>query len=704
MLHSLSRLFLGIILIVLAATALVLTDRSGLVRSAQPGASGPSPRRIAVIQVSSIDALTAGRVSAIDHLAKAGYTAELGSTIDLFNAEGDMGTLNQISAQVAGSATPYDLVITLSTPATQTFLRANKRAIPHVFGLVAFPPAIGIPFGPWVEGSSRPQQVAGFGTMQPVQLLFESMLDCDPTIKRVGAVWNPAEPNAEASVKLGREVCAKLGLELVDANGGNVNDVVSAADVVLSRGIDCYWILADTNVIAAAKPLIERCRKAGVPVVTNFPPMAELGAAINFGADYSAMGTATGATAELVLAGMLPREIPCENFVPVALRLNTEGFGSNWARPSALIAKAERVYGADGRIAEQVVAKALMPPSVAQLIAARQSSSPRGTPRVPEIAVLTYNRTPNFEEAYAGFLTELTRLGYEDGRNIRIRLRDAQLDAGTLNTIVAAIASERPDVVVPFTTPALQATARRIKDIPIVFSLVASASAAGAGKSNTDHEPNITGVQTTLDGPGMIRVVHAVLPHLRRAGTVFAPSEANSVFFRDRFTGLLKDVGIELVAAGADRVTELPEAADSLGAKGVTAILQIADNASATGFPTIVRSADRANLPVFAFTPGAMKSGATLAVALDYADLGALSAGLLDRVLRGESTATIPFIDPKDSILWVNPARMKRFGLTMPEAMLKTARITDADGNWSPPTPDDEVRPAARMAEKEAMP
>jgi ABC-type uncharacterized transport system substrate-binding protein len=98
--------------------------------------------------------------------------------------------------------------------------------------------------------------------------------------------------------------------------------VSTATDVLLSRGIECFWILADTNVIAAALTVVDHCRKAGVPVITNFPAMAKLGAAISFGADYHAMGVSTGAIAELILCGTRPPDIPCENFVPVGLQLN----------------------------------------------------------------------------------------------------------------------------------------------------------------------------------------------------------------------------------------------------------------------------------------------------------------------------------------------------------------------------------------------
>ncbi len=683
--HSVRRLILGILLIAAASAVLVLSDRSiqrptgGALDAA---AQAARPRRIAVIQISSIEAMNVGRIGVIERLKEAGFSELTGTTFDVFNAEGDVGTLGQMAAAVCSASPPYDLIVSLSTVATQTVLRANKRGLPHVFGLVVSPPGFGVPLGPWTEGSTRPTNVAGFGTLQPAKLLLMAMHASAPTVKRLGCVWNPAESNAEASIKLGRAACAELGIELLEANGANVSEVATATDVLISRGIDCFWILPDTNVIAAAPTVTDRCRKAHVPVITNFPELAKLGAAINYGADYRAMGVSTGAIAALVLKGVAPRDIPCENFLPIALQLNYSGFGENWIRVPELAALAETIYDPPAAPVVREVAQELVPPSIGAMLAALPAVVNSAQRAMPTIAVLTYNRTPNFEDSYRGFIQEMGVLGYKNGENCTLQLRDAQLDIGTLGTIVAAIAEEKPDVVVPFTTPALQATLRRIKNVPIVFSLIASGVAAGAGKSNDDHLPNVTGAQITCDWARMLEVATAAIPNLKRVGTVFAPSEVNSVYHRDEWRQVLNAAGIELISVAADRPTELPEAAEGLATQGVQAILQISDNSSSTGFAAIVKSADRANIPVFAFAPGAMREGATISVSRDFEDVGRACARLVDKVLHGQSPASIPFTDPKETTLLINPTRMARYGITLPKPMMDGARIvTESTGS-----------------------
>lgn len=675
---ALRRLLPGLGLIAAASAVLVLGDRSAV----RPPAGAPLVRRIAVLQVNSSEPIEAGRRGLMERLAAGGVSPAAGAVIERFNAEGDVGTLAQMASQICGGSPPFDLVVSLSTPAAQALLRANKRGLPHVFALVASPPAIGLPLGAWSAESARPPHVAGFGTMPPVEPLFRAFRGAAPSARRVGCVWNPAEPNAEAAVKLGRAISKELGLELLEANGANVTEVVAAVDGVLSRGADCFWILSDTNVIAAAPAVIERCRRAGVPVITNFPGMAENGAAINHGADYRAAGATAAALALLVLDGCPPREVPLEDFLPAAIWLNRDGYGRDWKVPESLEGAAERVY-AGGRFEKREIELPELPPGVAPLrekyAAAPRPAASRGG-RKPVIATLTYARTPLYEETFDGFLDELDELGLGDGSGTQVVPRDAQLDIGALGTIVAAIANERPDVVVPFTTPALQATLRRIKDRPVVFSLVVSGAAAGAGRSAADHLPNVTGAQIEGDWPRMVKILRQALPAARRVGTVFTPGETNSVLNKNSWDAALEAAGIELVALGADRPTEVGEAADGLAARGVQAIVQITDVSSTTAFGTIIRAADRKGIPVFAFSPSAVRSGATLAVVRDFAEVGRLSARLVARVLAGESPAAIPFQSVDRTLLHVNPERLRRFGIELPADVLAEADRIEEEG------------------------
>ncbi|MFM1822168.1 MAG: hypothetical protein RI967_434 [Planctomycetota bacterium] len=694
MLGHLRRLLLGLALIALASAVLVLTDRSGARRAGDGGPDATAGavdarKRIAIIRYASIAAFEEGAKGTIAQLADAGYTKDAGSTIDTFNAEGDQATLAQIAAQVASAADPYDCIVTLGTAASQAMMRANRRGAPQVIGFVASPPAIGVPLGPYADGSGRPAFLSGFGTLQPIRALFAALRALDSQVKRIGVAYNPAEPNAEASMKVARAAAAELGLELVEANGGSVTDIVNAAEVIVSRGVDAFWLLPDTVVNSAAVTLIGRMKLRGVPIISSFPELAKDGAALSMGADWIACGRTTGVFAELALAGVDPRTLPIENFTPARTTLCTSAWPARWKAPAGFIEEASEVWH-DGR--ETVVREADFPiapaPAAEALAALRAHRARDGMPAMPSIALLTYNRTPNFEDCYAGFLDEWRALGFEDGRNCRMTLRDAQFDAGTLNTMAAAIAEERPDLLITFTTPALQAAMRRMGDRTILFSLSSSGVVAGAGRSATDHLPNITGVEIGADWDLMLEVLRATMPSARRVGTVYSPAEANSVFFEKEWRAKLAAAGIELVSTPADRATELPEAADALASGGVDAIVQIADNLTGTGLRSIVRAADRAGIPVFSFAPIGVRSGAALVVTRDYADVGRATARLAKRLLEGASPAAIPFEVPARTVFEVNTERMRRFGLVLPADLRAEATEAREDGAGGGSAPD----------------
>ena len=76
---------------------------------------------------------------------------------------------------------------------------------------------------------------------------------------------------------------------------------------------------------------------------------------------------------------------------------------------------------------------------------------------------------------------------------LSVWVRNAQGDMATLSTMIDAAVSDQTDLLLVSTTPALQAALRRAGKHNVVFSLVANPVIAGAGKSNKDHAPNVTG-------------------------------------------------------------------------------------------------------------------------------------------------------------------------------------------------------------------
>ena len=59
-----------------------------------------------------------------------------------------------------------------------------------------------------------------------------------------------------------------------------------------------------------------------------------------------------------------------------------------------------------------------------------------------------------------------------------------------------------------------------------------STKRAGAGTSAADHRANVTGIYTTGSYREIFRLLRACRPNARRVGTLFFPSEVNTVFHK----------------------------------------------------------------------------------------------------------------------------------------------------------------------------
>ena len=78
-------------------------------------------------------------------------------------------------------------------------------------------------------------------------------------------------------------------------------------------------------------------------------------------------------------------------------------------------------------------------------------------------------------------------------------------------------------------------------------------------------------------------------------------------------------------------------------------------------------------MPVFVFQSAQLRSGGVLAVSRDYHGSGVATGELAARVIRGEKTADIPFIEYAPTKLMVNLDVARKIGFTVPQSVIKRA-------------------------------
>lgn len=657
------ELWLAVTLILAASLLLLASDwrqRTGG-KSAQP-----TYPIIAIMQISSTPLLDAVIAGVLDRLEAEGMVAPGQRNLRLYNPQGDFATANTIAQEIVNSK--VDMVITASTPALQTFAKANVTAKKyHVFGGVTDPYGAGVGIS-GKEPHQHPPYMAGIGTFQPVRRAFALLYEMNPAIKRVGVVWNAGEQCSEACMSEARPSCRELGIELIEAAVGNTSEVSEAARSLIARGAEAIWIGGDTIATASSSLLISLAKQAGIPVFTNDPADAEAGALFGLGADYFTVGRLTADVAVAVLRGKRPADFRIENVIPEQLKLNREVLVSLGGKFAITPAIQELLDTQSAAVQEPFTSSSRETSAerlASQVEPARQASRVRW-----QVRMVLYSETEFAERSHDGLIDGIKQAGFVEGRDYELKVYNAQGDMSTLASIMTAIKSDHPDLLMAISTPTLQAALRQAgAETKIVFTGVGDAVQAGAGKSETEHLPNVTGITTRSPFDGMARIIRETLPRVRAVGTLFTPAEINSVLYKDWFKEALAKQGIELVALPVTSSAEVAQSAAELCTQDIQALAQIVDNLTRPGFALIARKAAENNLPVYVFESSQMGDNSVICVARDYYDAGLEAAQKAVRVLRGERPGDIPFSNTQSERLLLNYQLAQKYRLTLPESV-----------------------------------
>mgnify|MGYP001412104806 CR=1 FL=1 len=276
------------------------------------------------------------------------------------------------------------------------------------------------------------------------------------------------------------------------------------------------------------------------------------------------------------------------------------------------------------------------------------------------------------------FVAEMEKIGYKNGKNCRIDLQNANGDLSVVNAILDKFIQQKCDLIVTLSTNCTQAAIQKIKDRPIVFATVASPFIIDAGKSDTDHLPNVTGVYGTTPMDKLMDMVRKIKPGKITIGTLYNPAYANSMFNLGVLQKALKAYNDEvtLIPTTVAGSSELQQAALSLAQKDIDAFVLIADNTVYAAFDAVVKVAGPKKIPIFLADVERLRDGALLVLGYDYTSSGIQAAHLVDRILKGENPRNIPFERYTKLTLGVNHKVAKELGIVLPPEITANAAVT----------------------------
>lgn len=295
---------------------------------------------------------------------------------------------------------------------------------------------------------------------------------------------------------------------------------------------------------------------------------------------------------------------------------------------------------------------------------------------VKSIAVLIMSDTPQLVEVKDGMLKGLADKGFAEGKNLKVDFKSAQGNFGTAQQIVRQFIGDRPDVIVPITTPCSQAAVAATKEIPIVFSTVTDPLGSKLVPSLQHPGGNVTGIADVVPTERQLEVVKKIVPNLKRLGLVYDPSLDNARATVESVKSLAPKMGFTAVESPAMGLNNVPSAGQALAGK-VDAIFVPNDTTVYAAFESLVKIAQDTKTPIFTAERRSVQRGAVATVGYDFFQMGIKTADIVARVLNGAKPGDMDVVfmkDIPDSLgLYVNKASAEKMGVTIPPDLLSKA-------------------------------
>ena len=262
-----------------------------------------------------------------------------------------------------------------------------------------------------------------------------------------------------------------------------------------------------------------------------------------------------------------------------------------------------------------------------------------------------------------GFVDELAKQGYAEGKNIEIDLQNAQGEQRNLKTISQQLA-ESSDVVLAIATPSAQSLANTTQTTPVIFSAVTDPVSAKLVESREHPGGNVTGTsdQSSDAISTQINLIKKVLPKAKTIGILYTQSEPNSVVQKDEAKRLLEEKGFTVVEKTILDSNNVKAAAESLMAE-VDMVFVPTDNIISSTMETVKQVSIKHKVPVFGGSTEMIAVGGLYNYGTNYEELGRQTARMLIRVLKGEKPENIAVELPEKLELHTNQELADALGI-----------------------------------------
>ncbi len=288
------------------------------------------------------------------------------------------------------------------------------------------------------------------------------------------------------------------------------------------------------------------------------------------------------------------------------------------------------------------------------------------------------NTADQFVDAFEGFKSRMTDLGYKQGENVRYDYHNSKGNSEILRIMAQKLVQDKVDMIVTTSTTGTVRAAKATAGtgIPVVF--LSAGNPQKLVKNYNTSGSNLAGISSaSLELTAKrFELLRELYPRTKRIAMPLDPKGVNYQAIIAEIQESTPKLGYVVSEVHVFSVADVAKIAPSISSKNYDGIFMPADSLVSEGIEELVRHSIKEKLPLATSLLVNVKRGCLFTYASDYTALGKQGAVLADKILKGAKPADLPIELPDKIHLALNLKAAQAIGLKIPRELLLRADVT----------------------------
>ncbi len=276
----------------------------------------------------------------------------------------------------------------------------------------------------------------------------------------------------------------------------------------------------------------------------------------------------------------------------------------------------------------------------------------------------------------AAFRDELRILGYIEGQNLILEMRQSRPNTRDGESQAAELAAMSLDLIVAAALPIALAVRQRNSSMPMVIATGPNLVGNGFAKSLNHPGGNVTGMEELPEGltGRRLALLKTAAPDISRVALLSTTpgTGAHEIQVADA-EATAAGLGIKVRTYRATSLPEFQAALDAIVRDKMDGLVNFQGALSLVNRQLVIDRARQYRIAAIYQSKLFAGSGGLMALSPDQDEQFREAARYVDRILKGANPGDLPIKHPAKYFLTINLTAARDIGLTLPGAVLKQA-------------------------------